>query len=153
MLCKIHWTHKHDVQLLPMIDFHCLHLCREADKDMMIMGYRIPQGTPLMLAPYPMHVSPHNYIHPHKFWPDRWFAESSMEDNLEQSGSVLSSYAAFFPVAAAAICLLLLLLLLAVSAKVAACVIPACHCLGACLLLMVKTDAFMNYTPSQGSLC
>jgi len=52
------------------------------------MGYRIPQGTPLMLAPYPMHVSPHNYLHPHKFWPDRWLADTIAKDNLEQSGSV-----------------------------------------------------------------
>ncbi len=63
-------------------------LRREADKDMVIMGYRIPQGTPLMLAPYPMHVSPHNYLHPHKFWPDRWLADTIAKDNLEQSGRV-----------------------------------------------------------------
>ncbi len=75
------------MRFLPTIDCYCLHLCREADKDMVIMGYRIPQGTPLMLAPYPMHVSPHNYIHPHKFWPDRWLAEPIAEDILKQSGS------------------------------------------------------------------
>ncbi len=52
------------------------------------MGYRIPQGTPLMLAPYPMHVSPYNYLHPHKFWPDRWLTDTIAKDNLEESGSV-----------------------------------------------------------------
>ncbi|DBA72449.1 TPA: hypothetical protein ACH3X2_010475 [Trebouxia sp. C0005] len=121
---------------------------READKDMVIMGYRIPQGTPLMLAPYPMHVSPHNYMHPYKFWPDRWLTDPIAEDNLKQSGSVHNSYAAFFAVGAAAICLLACaaaaVAAAAVSAKVAACVIPACHWTGARLLSMVKMGAFVR---------
>lgn len=112
------------------------------------MGYRIPQGTPLMLAPYPMHVSPHNYMHPYKFWPDRWLTDPIAEDNLKQSGSVHNSYAAFFAVGAAAICLLACaaaaVAAAAVSAKVAACVIPACHWTGARLLSMVKMGAFVR---------
>ena len=41
------------------------------------MGYRIPRGTPLMLIPYYMHVSSHNYLAPYKFWPQRWLPDAS----------------------------------------------------------------------------
>ena len=64
------------------------HVCREADKDMVVMGYRIPKGTPLILAPYPMHVSPHNYVQPHKFWPDRWMLDTTPADDPKHSGSL-----------------------------------------------------------------
>ena len=79
---------------LTLITLHYLSgtllVCREADKDMVVMGYR-PKGTPLMLAPYPMHVSPHNYVQPHKFWPDRWMpaAETDPIDDSKHSGSFL----------------------------------------------------------------
>ena len=53
------------------------------------MGYRIPKGTPLMLAPYPMHLSPHNYVHPQKFWPDRWMSETITAENLKNPGKLL----------------------------------------------------------------
>ena len=49
-----------------------------ADKDMVIKGYRIPQGTRLMLAPYPMHLSRHNFLHPDKFWPERWVSDGAV---------------------------------------------------------------------------
>ena len=65
-----------------------LPVCREADKDMVVMGYRIPKGTPLILAPYPMHVSPHNYVQPHKFWPDRWMLDTTPADDAKHSGSL-----------------------------------------------------------------
>ena len=69
-----------------------LFLCRrEADKDMVVKGFRIPKGTALMLAPYPMHVSPHNYIEPFKFYPERWLSETvEQAQNLKQSGEHLS---------------------------------------------------------------
>ena len=49
------------------------------------MGYRMPLGTPLMLAPYSMHLSAHKYVDPPKFWPDRYMPES-MPDNGKHSG-------------------------------------------------------------------
>lgn len=39
---------------------------------MVIKGYRVPKGVTLMFAPLPMHLSPFNFTHPNKFWPDRW---------------------------------------------------------------------------------
>ncbi|KAA6427588.1 MAG: cytochrome P450 [Trebouxia sp. A1-2] len=49
---------------------------RKVDKDMIIGGYRIPKGTPVQLPVYPMHLSPHNYVQPCKFWPERWMQQS-----------------------------------------------------------------------------
>ena len=49
---------------------------RKVDKDMIIGGYRIPKGTPVQLPVYPMHLSPHNYVQPFKFWPERWMQQS-----------------------------------------------------------------------------
>ena len=63
--------------------------CREADKDMVVMGYRIPKGTPLILAPYPMHLSPYNYVAPQKFWPDRWMSEVTSAEHLKDPGRLL----------------------------------------------------------------
>ncbi|KAL3157252.1 hypothetical protein ABBQ38_001486 [Trebouxia sp. C0009 RCD-2024] len=45
---------------------------REVEQDMVIKGYRIPKGTPLMFPPHAMQLSPCNFSHPSKFWPDRW---------------------------------------------------------------------------------
>ena len=64
--------------------------CRQADKDMLIKGYRIPKGTPLMLAPHPMHVSPHNFLHPNKFWPERWVSSTVPDFDPKSSGSCLA---------------------------------------------------------------
>ena len=64
--------------------------CREADKDMVLMGFRIPKGTPLMLSPYPMQVSPYNFLQPNTFWPDRWLSETVPDADLKHSGSFLS---------------------------------------------------------------
>ena len=62
---------------------------READKDMVVGGYRVPKGTTLMLSPHPIHVSHANYLHPHKFWPERWVSEKVSEWNPEQSGGLM----------------------------------------------------------------
>ncbi len=51
---------------------------RKVDKDMFIGGYRIPKGTPVQLPVYPMHLSPHNYLQPSKFWPERWMQQSKI---------------------------------------------------------------------------
>ncbi|KAL3146212.1 hypothetical protein ABBQ32_002914 [Trebouxia sp. C0010 RCD-2024] len=45
---------------------------RETGEDMVILGYRIPKGTALMFPPHAAHLSPYNFSHPSKFWPDRW---------------------------------------------------------------------------------
>lgn len=57
---------------------------------MVIMGYRIPKGVPLMFAPLPMHLSPFNFSHPDKFWPDRWSAGVVADWDPKHSGSCLS---------------------------------------------------------------
>lgn len=56
---------------------------REAAENTEIMGYRIPQGTPIMLPPWAMHHSAANYEQPHRFWPERWLANtiSSFDPN------------------------------------------------------------------------
>ncbi|KAL3146214.1 hypothetical protein ABBQ32_002915 [Trebouxia sp. C0010 RCD-2024] len=49
-----------------------LGAAREVEQDMVIKGYRIPKGTPLMLPPHAMQLCPDNFSRPNKFWPDRW---------------------------------------------------------------------------------
>ena len=51
------------------------------------MGYRIPKGVTLVLAPYPLHLSAANYIQPSKFWPERWLPESSADDTVLDPGT------------------------------------------------------------------
>ncbi|KAA6421492.1 MAG: cytochrome P450, partial [Trebouxia sp. A1-2] len=58
---------------------------RETDKDMVIKGYRVPKGMALMLSPHPMHVSSQNYLHPDKFWPERWVSDTVSEWNPDQA--------------------------------------------------------------------
>ena len=48
---------------------------------MVVMGYRIPKGTPLMMPFYAMHVSPSNYLQPSKFWPERWLSATEAEQH------------------------------------------------------------------------
>lgn len=50
--------------------------CREAKEDMLVLGYRIPKGTPLMLGPYAMHTSRQNFLQPYNFLPARWVGAS-----------------------------------------------------------------------------
>ena len=57
---------------------------------MVLMGFRIPKGTPLMLSPYPMQVSPYNFLQPNMFWPDRWLSETVPDADLKHSGSCLA---------------------------------------------------------------
>ncbi len=64
--------------------------CREADKDMVIKGYRVPKGVTLMLSPHPMHVSSLNYLHPDKFWPERWVSDTVTEWDYKHSGQLMS---------------------------------------------------------------
>lgn len=53
-------------------DSHLSCACREAKEDIVVLGYRIPKGTPLMLGPYAMHMSPQNFLQPYDFLPSRW---------------------------------------------------------------------------------
>ncbi|KAL3140969.1 hypothetical protein ABBQ32_005491 [Trebouxia sp. C0010 RCD-2024] len=57
---------------------------REAVKDMVVGGYRVPKGTVLSMPPYALQLSPHNFTAPDKFWPGRWLKAS---DNPEESDS------------------------------------------------------------------
>ncbi|DBA70409.1 TPA: hypothetical protein ACH3X2_011822 [Trebouxia sp. C0005] len=71
---------------------------RKVDKDMIIGGYRIPKGTPVQLPVYPMHLSPHNYVQPCKFWPERWMQQS--ESVAKDSGAfqaIISTYTVLKP--------------------------------------------------------
>ena len=47
-------------------------VCREADKDMVGGGYRVPKGTVLSMPPYAAQLSPHNFTDSEKFLPERW---------------------------------------------------------------------------------
>ncbi|KAL0038458.1 hypothetical protein WJX77_007162 [Trebouxia sp. C0004] len=58
---------------------------RETDRDMVIKGYRVPRGMALMLSPHPMQVSNFNYLHPDKFWPERWVSEIIPEWDPDQA--------------------------------------------------------------------
>jgi len=64
----------------------CMCACRETDRDMVIKGYRVPRGMALMLSPHPMHVSSLNYLHPDKFWPERWVSNTVSEWDPDQAG-------------------------------------------------------------------
>ena len=65
--------------------------CREADKDMVIKGYRVPKGVTLMLSPYPMQVSHDNYLHPDEFWPERWVSDTVTEWGSKHSGRLMTA--------------------------------------------------------------
>ncbi|KAL3157249.1 hypothetical protein ABBQ38_001484 [Trebouxia sp. C0009 RCD-2024] len=62
-----------------------LGAAREVEQDMMIKGYRIPKGTVLMFPPHAMQLSPCNFSHPSKFWPDRW--TSGVLEDWDPKGS------------------------------------------------------------------
>lgn len=47
----------------------------------MLMGYRIPKGTALMLPPFALHTSSDNFLHPYRFWPERWHPDTASEDS------------------------------------------------------------------------
>ena len=49
-----------------------LGTARVTDKDLVIMGYRIPKNTPIVMPSHPMHMSDSNYLRPDEFWPERW---------------------------------------------------------------------------------
>ena len=51
-----------------------------------MMGYRIPKGITMVLAPYALHLSKANYIDPAKFWPERWLTDTSQKDNIFDPG-------------------------------------------------------------------
>lgn len=50
----------------------CVCVSREADKDMVVGGYRVPKGTILSMPPYAAQLSPHNFTDPEKLLPGRW---------------------------------------------------------------------------------
>ena len=50
---------------------------------MVVMGYRIPKGTPLMMPTYAMHVNASNYLQPRKFWPERWLNNIETDDTFD----------------------------------------------------------------------
>lgn len=62
---------------VPMYYSVLCNACREADKDMVVGGYRVPKGTVLSLPPYCLQLSPHNFIAAEKFWPGRWLKTSN----------------------------------------------------------------------------
>ena len=62
------------------------------EQDMVIKGYRIPKGVALMFAPIPLHLSPFNFTHPNKFWPDRWTTDVVADWDPKRSGQVLLVY-------------------------------------------------------------
>ena len=64
--------------------------CREADRDMVIKGYRVPMGVTLMLSPHPMLVSHDNYLHPDKFWPERWVSDTITKGDSKGSGQLMT---------------------------------------------------------------
>lgn len=56
---------------------------------MVILGYRIPKGTALMFPPHAAHLSPFNFSHPSRFWPDRWASGVLGDWDPKRSGSHL----------------------------------------------------------------
>ena len=68
---------------------------REVEQDMVIKGYRIPKGTPLMLPPHAMQLCPDNFSRPNKFWPDRW--TSGVLEDWDPKGSGLDLHLALSP--------------------------------------------------------
>ena len=53
---------------------------------MVVMGYRVPKGTPFMLTPYAAHVSASNFLQPYKFSPERWL-NSAEAEHIENKGA------------------------------------------------------------------
>ncbi|WIA21632.1 hypothetical protein OEZ85_000814 [Tetradesmus obliquus] len=45
---------------------------RATAADIELGGYAVPQGTLLFLSMGGMHASPHNFLEPHRFYPERW---------------------------------------------------------------------------------
>lgn len=64
---------------------------READKDMVVGGYRVPKRTVLSMPPYALQLSPHNFIAPGKFWPGRWLKASDTSEVIDPGGHTLVS--------------------------------------------------------------
>ena len=44
-------------------------LCRQLDRDMVVGGYRLPKGTPLIFSAYLLHHGPYKYTRAEDFWP------------------------------------------------------------------------------------
>ena len=51
--------------------------CRQLDRDMVVGGYRLPKGTPLIFSAYLLHHGPYNYTRAEDFWPERFEATPS----------------------------------------------------------------------------
>lgn len=54
-------------------------LCRKADKDMVVGGYRISKGTPINIPNFVVHMADRNFEQPYRFWPGRWSQTDSTE--------------------------------------------------------------------------
>ena len=52
----------------------CNLSCRELDRNMVVGGYRLPKGTPLIFSAYLLHHGPYNYTRAEDFWPERFEA-------------------------------------------------------------------------------
>ena len=60
---------------------------RETAQDTDILGYHVPKGTALMFPPHATHLSPLNFSHPTKFWPDRWLKGALENWDTKRSGA------------------------------------------------------------------
>lgn len=69
-----------------------LNTARVTTSDMVIGGYRIPKGTPMMAPSYAIHANADNYVHADKFWPERWL-ESTDDSTLLDKGVAPSPFA------------------------------------------------------------
>ena len=61
-----------------------LGTARVTVSDMVIGGYRVPKGTPIMMSSYPLHASDNNYISPAQFWPERWSQQVDVDSALDK---------------------------------------------------------------------
>ena len=72
-------------------DVFPLNTVRVTPSDMIIKGYRIPEGTPVMAPSYPIHTSAEHYVQPDKFWPQRWLestTDSATDKGLPEANIV-----------------------------------------------------------------
>ena len=66
--------------------------CRQLDRDMVVGGYRLPKGTPIIFSAYLLHHGPYNYTRAEDFWPERFEAAPSdaSADPREPTGMTYS---------------------------------------------------------------
>ena len=71
--------------------------CRQLDRDMVVGGYRLPKGTPLIFSAYLLHHGPYNYTRAEDFWPERFEATPSdaSADPREPTGMMYCTRSTF----------------------------------------------------------